>query len=245
MRNIKLTLQYDGTGYSGWQIQKNGRSIQETIEKKLAVILGEKIKLIGSGRTDAGVHARGQTANFKTHSKIPLANIQMALNSALPKEMVVTHISEAPLSFDSQRSAKSKIYKYTISNGNFVDPFIRKYAVRYFYKLNIPLMRSAARDLLGRHDFKAFKTNDGMGEKNTVRTVKDIKIEKDGNLIYIYIEADGFLYNMVRNIAGTLVEIGRGKMEKDFIKAILKKRDRRFCGPTAPAKGLCLMRVNY
>lgn len=245
MRNIKLTLQYDGTGYSGWQVQKNSRSIQEVIEKRLAVILGEKVKVTGSGRTDSGVHARGQIANFKTRLKIPLKNIQMALNSALPKDIVVSHIDEAPLNFDSQRSAKAKTYRYTVVNGDFCDPFIRRYAARYFYSLDIPLMRSASRYLLGRHDFRAFKTNDGMGEKNTVRTVKEIRIKKDGNIVYFDVKADGFLYNMVRNIAGTLIEIGRGKMKDDFIKAILKKKDRKLCGPTAPAKGLCLLNVEY
>ena len=245
MRNIKLTIQYDGTRYAGWQAQDNATAIQTVIEKALKDIVGKKVSLVGSGRTDAGVHASGQVANFKTVSKIPIKNVRMALNSALPKDIVITRVEEAGPGFNSQRGAKSKIYRYTISNGNFVDPFIRNFAARCFYKLNPGAMRRASKFLAGRHDFRAFKTNDGGGERNTVRTIKKISIEKEGNLVYIYIEADGFLYNMARSIVGTLIEVGRGKMDEERVKMILAKKDRRLSGPTMEAKGLCLIRVKY
>ena len=243
--NIKLTIQYDGTHYAGWQFQKNARSVHEVIQSALKKITGEKVALIGSGRTDAGAHAEAQIANFKTRSKIPLKNIQMALNSSLPKDIVISHIEEAAAKFNAQHCAKSKLYRYTIANDNFVDPFIRRYAAKCFYRLDIGAMRRAARPLLGRHDFNAFRATDGDSEKDSVRIIKKIKIEKSGKLVYIYVEANGFLYNMVRNIAGTLVEAGRGKIPAEYVKEILAKRKRRYCGPKMPAKGLCLVKVSY
>ena len=244
MRNIKLTIRYDGTNYSGWQFQKNARSIQEAIQRSLKRIVREKVNLVGSGRTDAGVHAASQVANFRTRSVIPLKNIQMALNSILPRDIIISQIEEAPVSFNSQHDARSKLYRYTISNGYFVDPFLRKFASGCLYKLNITSMRKAVRHLKGRQDFKSFQAKGG-GERDSVRRIKKIKIEKEGNLVYIYIEADGFLYNMVRNIVGTLIDVGRGKIAPEGVKTILGKKDRRFCGPTAPAKGLCLVKVRY
>ena len=244
MRNIKLTLRYVGTNYSGWQIQKNARSIQEVIERAIKKITGEKVSLMGSGRTDAGVHAEAQIANFKTRTKIPLENIQMALNSILAEDIIVSHIEKAGLKFNAQRNAKSKLYRYTISNSDFVDPFIRDFAAKCFYKLDMAAIRQAAKYLTGKHDFKSFQTKDRK-EKYSVRRVKYIRIDKEGELIYIYMEANGFLYNMARNIAGTLVEVGRGKISARSVKEILLKRDRRFSGPTMPAKGLCLVRVKY
>lgn len=244
MRNIKLTIRYDGSRYAGWQRQKNASAIQEVIQHAVKNITGEKVNLTGSGRTDAGVHAEAQIANFRTGSKIPLKNLRMALNSELPKDIVITHIEEAGPKFDSQRSAKSKIYRYTIYNDDFIDPFIRRYAAKCFFKLNMGDMKKAAKILTGRHDFKSFRTCDGQ-EKNTVRKIEYIKIAKSKDVVYIYIKADGFLYNMARSIVGTLVEAGRGKFSLKYVKDILLKKDRRFCGPTMPAKGLCLVKVFY
>jgi tRNA pseudouridine38-40 synthase len=244
MRNIKLTIRYDGTNYSGWQSQKNGLAIQDVIEKVIAKITGAHSHLTGSGRTDAGVHALAQVANFKTRSKIPLKNLQMALNTALPKDIVIYHAEEVGPKFDAQRSAKSKLYRYVIMNNNFLDPFIRRYAAKSFYKLDIKRMKKAAKYLVGRHDFRSFQAVDGI-ERDSVRTVRHITIEKDADLIYIDIEANGFLYNMVRNIAGTLVEVGRGRYSVENVKEILRKKDRRCSGPTMPAKGLRLVRVSY
>ncbi len=244
MRNIKLTISYDGTRYAGWQSQTNGLAIQDIIQGAIKTLTGERVHLTGSGRTDAGVHAEAQAANFRTRSKLPLENIQKALNKYLPKDIAIIHIEEAAPGFNAQKSAKSKLYRYTIFNNDYTDPLIRHFAAKCFYKLNIARMRKASRDLTGRHDFRAFKTIDGV-KKNCVRTIKNIKIERTGDLVYIYIEANGFLYNMARSIAGTLVEIGRGKFDPDRIKEIIKKRDRRTCGPTMPAKGLCLIKVRY
>lgn len=183
-------------------------------------------------------------ANFKTDSLLPLKKIKDALNSALPGDILVTSAEEAALSFDSQHLARSKQYRYTVSTARFTDPFIRHFAARFSYPLNISAMRRSAKALKGRHDFKAFQAA-GSDEENTVRTIEDIKIEKRGDLVYIDIWADGFLYNMVRTIAGTLLEIGRGKMPEESVKRILSKKERRLAGPTAPAKGLCLMKVKY
>lgn len=257
-RNIKLVIKYDGTHYSGWQFQKNAETVQEAIESALKRITGRKVKLRGAGRTDSGVHAVHQVANFKTNSKLAINKIKYALNSSLAEDILIASAESAPLKFDSQRSARSKRYRYTVTTARFADPFIRHFAARFSYPVNIRSMRRAARALTGRHDFKAFQAA-GSSEFNmvrqahhtpslsrgTVRTIKKIKIEKRGDLIYIDVWADGFLYNMVRTIAGTLLEIGRGKMSEESIKEILLKRDRRSAGPTAPAKGLCLMSVEY
>ncbi len=244
MRNIRLTISYEGTRYSGWQFQKNALSIQEVIQGAIGRITGERVNLVGSGRTDAGVHAAAQVANFKTRSKIPRKNLQLALNSALPKDIVITRIEEAGAKFNSQHDAKSKLYRYTIYNDDFIDPFLRRYAAKCFFKLNVSLMRRAAGALVGRHDFRSFQAKDGE-ERDSVRTISYIKIEKSGHIVYIYIEANGFLYNMARKVAGTLVEIGRGKVRADAVKNILAKKDGRRSGPTMPAKGLCLVKVRY
>jgi tRNA pseudouridine38-40 synthase len=243
-RNIRLVIKYDGTCYSGWQFQKNAKTVQEAIESALKRITGRKVKLTGAGRTDSGVHAIGQVANFKTRSKLALNKIEDALNSSLAEDILIVSAESAPLKFDSQRSARSKRYRYTVTTARFADPFIRHFAARFSYPLNIRSMRRAAKVLTGRHDFKAFQAA-GSSEPNTVRTIRKIKIEKRGDLVYIDVWADGFLYNMVRIIAGTLLEIGRGKMPGESIKEILLKRDRRSAGPTAQALGLCLMNVEY
>ena len=244
MRNIKLTIRYDGTRYAGWQSQKNGLAIQDVIQDAIRRITGQRVSLVGSGRTDAGVHAEAQIANFKTKSKIPLEKIRMALNSMLPKDIAVTCVEEVSQRFNAQKSAKSKIYRYTIMNNDYMDPLVRHFASKCFYELNIGSMRKAAGHLVGRHDFKSFQTTDGE-EKGSIRTIKNIKIEKSGDLVYIYIEANGFLYNMARSIVGTLVEVGRGKFEIARVKSIISQRNRRFSGPTMPAKGLCMVAVKY
>jgi len=244
VRNIKLTISYDGTRYSGWQFQKNGPSVQAAIQKAIKKVTGRLNHLTGSGRTDSGVHAAAQVANFKTRSKLPVKNIQMALNTSLPRDIVIIKAEEAGPSFNSQHSARSKLYRYTIFNNDFLAPLARHFAAKCYYQLDIALMRKAARILEGRHDFKAFQAKDYV-EKNSVRTLKSIRIRKDADMIYIDMEADGFLYNMARNIAGTLVDVGRGKIPLDDMSSILKKKDRRLSGPTMPAKGLCLVKVNY
>jgi tRNA pseudouridine38-40 synthase len=247
MRNLKITLEYDGTNYCGWQIQRRNRrkvSIQGTVEKTLRKILQEKIHLIASGRTDAGVHARAQVANFKTSSVIPLDKLQYALNGLLPNDISITGIREARSDFHSRFDAKSKAYRYTILNRRQPSAFLRTAAYFYPYPLDIKLMRDEAGVLLGRHDFRSFKASDEI-ERNSIRTIKKIRIAKDKDLISIDIEADGFLYNMARAIAGTLLEIGRGRFHKGSLKKILKSCNRGLAGPTLPAYGLCLLKVKY
>lgn len=245
MRNIKLEIEYDGTNYCGWQVQthqKHKPSIQDTIEKVLRKILQEKINLIGSGRTDAGVHAKAQVANFKTSSGINLNKLRRALNGLMPDEIAVSKIEEVPLDFHSRFDAKSKVYRYTILNRGFPSAMLRNTAYFYHYPLNVVLMQKQARPLLGRHNFKSFQASDNK-ERDATRTIKRIKITQERDLIYIDIEADGFLRNMVRNIVGTLIEIGRGNPID--MKKLISLKDRRKAGPTAPAKGLCLMKLNY
>jgi len=246
-RNIKLEIEYDGTNYCGWQIQKRHqvtKSIQETIEKPLRKILQEKIRLIASGRTDAGVHAKGQVANFHTNSQIPLKKLQVALNSLLPPDIAIKNAREVNSNFHSRFNAKSKLYRYTILNNAQRSAFLRNTAYLYPYSLNLKLMRSESEMLLGEHNFKAFQASDKK-ERSAIRTIKNLKIRKGKGLIYIDIEADGFLYNMARNIIGTLIEIGRGRFRKGDLEKILQAKDRKLAGPTAPARGLCLLRVKY
>ncbi|MBU3958521.1 MAG: tRNA pseudouridine(38-40) synthase TruA [Candidatus Omnitrophica bacterium] len=253
LRNIKLTIEYDGTDYCGWQIQKShtphasrytSKSIQGTIEKVLSEILQRKIRLIGSGRTDAGVHAQGQVANFKTDSNIPLEKLQKALNALLPGDIVITKTKEVDMDFHSRFYAKSKVYRYTILNRPYPSALLKNRVYFYPYPLDIKLMRDESKVLLGRHDFSAFCAS-GSAHKNSARAIKKIKIIKENDLLCIDIEADGFLYNMARNIAGTLIEIGRGRFPKGRLRKILLSRSRRLAGPTLPAQGLCLVKVKY
>lgn len=246
-RNIKLTLEYDGTNYCGWQVQsrnKRKKSIQEALEKTLRKILQEKIKLIASGRTDAGVHAKAQVANFHTRSQIPPDKLQRAANSLLPKDIVITKIEAVHKGFHSRFDAKSKLYRYAILNRPYPSARLRNTVYFYPHPLNIKLMQGESGVLLSRHNFKSFQASEKK-KRNPVRTIKKIKVTKDKDLICIDIEADGFLYNMVRNIAGTLIEVGRGRLKKGELKKILLAKDRRLSGPTVPAKGLFLMKVNY
>lgn len=245
MRNIKLTIEYEGTNYAGWQRQKNTRrTIQQTLEKILRQILQEEVILIAAGRTDAGVHAKAQVANFKTRGLISLAKLQSALNSLLPSDIKISKIQEVPLTFHSQYNAKLKTYRYTILNRSFPSAFLRNLVYFYPYPLDVNLMQKASLFLLGKFDFSSFAKTD---KKNTsaVRTIKAIKIKKQGHFIYINITADGFLYNMARNIVGTLIEVGRKRIPVLEVKKILKARNRRIAGPAAPSRGLCLQRVEF
>ncbi|MFH1753794.1 MAG: tRNA pseudouridine(38-40) synthase TruA [Candidatus Omnitrophota bacterium] len=244
MRNIKLTIQYDGTRYSGWQSQKNSVAVQDVMEKALSGLLGEKVKLIGASRTDANVHAAGQVANFRTGSRLSLLNIKNGLNRRLPKDIVVLRAAMAKEAFHAQYDAKSKIYRYRVYAGNPVPPFFKDFVARTSYELDTEIMSEEAKALLGRHDFISFQGANSP-RKETIRSIKSIRVKKRGKLIEFHIEADGFLYNMARAIVGTLIDIGRGHMQRGSVKEILAKRERRFAGATAPAKGLCLMKVGY
>ncbi|MFH0855005.1 MAG: tRNA pseudouridine(38-40) synthase TruA [Candidatus Omnitrophota bacterium] len=246
MRNIKLEIEYDGSNYAGWQVQpkERGKTIQAVIERKLRKILQEKVKLIASGRTDSGVHALAQVANFLTHSGISLSKLKLGLNGILPEDIKIVKISGVPLSFHSRFSAKSKIYRYTILNRGYSSPLIRHRVYFYPHFLDVGFMQREALSLLGRHNFSAFQASLGKG-RNPLKTIKRIDIKKKKDCLYIDIEADGFLYNMARNIVGTLLEIGRGRLARGAVRKILLSRNRRLAGQTVPSRGLCLLRVKY
>ena len=245
MRNIKLTIEYDGTNYQGWQRQKNThQTLQEIIEKTLKQILQERIRLIASGRTDAGVHAQGQVANLKTNTKIASRKLKLALNSLLPDDIAITKVQEADLGFHSRFDAKSKIYRYTILNQRHPSALWRNVTYLVPYKLDLKQMQRAAKLLLGRHNFRSFQAADKK-LKDSTRIIKKIKISKKGNFIFIDIQANGFLYKMVRNIVGTLIEIGRKKHPPVKIQKILASKNRQFAGSTVSGCGLCLLRVDY
>jgi len=248
MRNLKLEIEYDGSAYCGWQVQgkANGtkKSIQEVLEKKLRKILQEEIHTIVAGRTDAGVHALAQTANFKTHSKISCSRLLSGLNALLPEDISISRVEEANRNFNSRFSAKSKIYRYTILNRKYPSALLNNKVYFCSYPLNLSVMRRETKLLMGRHNFKSFQASDYY-ERNPVKTIKGLKISKKGDLIHIDLEANSFLYNMVRNIVGTLIEIGRGRFKEGSMRKILLAKDRRLAGKTVPARGLCLLKVKY
>ena len=247
MRNIKLTIEYDGTDFNGWQTQdSNKRTVQREIEKVLSKIFKSKSSLFGSGRTDSGVHAKGQVANFKTNSKMTTQQILKALNAWLPSDISISRVEEVPLSFHSQYRAKNKTYRYSILNSPNRRAIDRHFSFFYPYRLNLPLMRREAKIILGKKDFKSFQAADfDRRDKSTIRTVKRIEITKKGDFVNIHVEADGFLYKMIRNIVGTLLEIGCGQRPSGSMKRILEEKNRQKAGQTIPAVGLCLMEVNY
>ncbi|MEY4190458.1 MAG: tRNA pseudouridine(38-40) synthase TruA [Planctomycetota bacterium] len=243
-KNIKLTISYDGTEFFGWQTQPGKRTVQETIEKAIEKITGHEAKLMGSGRTDSGVHALGQVANFKTRSTIETTRIAMALNSYLPEDVSILEAEDVNICFDANRSAISKTYRYVIRCSRATDPFSRKYAHTVKYSLDEEKMRVAATALLGTHDFQCFET-DWPNRATSIRNIHKAIISRMGDWIWITVEADGFLYNMVRAIVGSLIEIGRGFWPVEKMEQIIASRNRNHAGPTAPAKGLYLLKVNY
>ena len=244
MRNIKLTIAYDGTEYCGWQIQKNGKTLQETIEKAIKKTFSENRRVQGASRTDAGVHARGQVAHFKIKKDVAAEKISAALNQNLPNDIVILKSEEVSEEFHSQYDAKTKTYLYYLHNSKIRDIFKDKYCWRVPYKLNINCMKKEAKVLLGEHDFKAFQATRKI-EKNSIRTIISIKITKNKDIVVFEISGNGFLYNMVRNIVGTLVDFGRGYFAPSEMKKILSGKDRKKSGPTAPAKGLFLEKIVY
>lgn len=245
MRNIKLIIEYDGTNYLGWQIQPKGDTIQGVIEEKLKRITGEDIHLIGSGRTDAGVHALGQVANFKTNSRIDILSLKKALNSLLPKDIVIKKVEEVDLNFNARKDVKSKVYEYRILNQDTPSAFLRAYAWHIPYKINWNEIKKATQILIGEHDFSSFRSA-GSKVKNNIRKILRAEWKKgQEGLILFEIEASGFLKQMVRSIIGTLIEVGKTKIDAQEFKNILESRDRRKAGPTAPAHGLFLKEVKY
>ncbi|CEQ27024.1 tRNA pseudouridine(38-40) synthase TruA [Paraclostridium sordellii] len=243
MRNIKLTIQYNGKNYCGWQKQNDSLGVQGTIEQAIKEITSEDVKITGSGRTDAGVHALGQVANFNTESSIPIEKIPSALNSKLPKDISIINAEEMPLDFHSRYCAKGKTYRYMIYNNSYRTPIYNNISYFVKYDLDLEKMQKEAKSLIGTYDFKGFMSS-GSSVKDTVRTIYDIQIIKQEDLIVIEVQGNGFLYNMVRIIVGTLVDIGRGRINSDM-SSIIESKSRSMSGHTAPAQGLFLKKVDY
>ena len=244
MKNIALRLRYDGSRYHGWQVQKNAITVAQTMEEALAKVCGERVKLTGCGRTDAGVHALRYCANFHSDCTVPVDRMPLALNSRLPDDIAVTDAVEVEENFNAIGSCIKKEYIYKIHNSNIRDPFLKDRVCFYPQRLDISLMQAAARAFEGTHDFKAVRS-EGTQTKTTVRTVYWCRAEKDGDLITVSICANGFLYNMCRAMVGTMVYASYGKLIPEEIPALLEKRDRRLTGPTMPPQGLYLNRVWY
>lgn len=245
MRNLALTIAYDGTDFNGWQTQPDYRTVQETMEKAIAEFTAvERVHLNASGRTDAGVHAVGQVANFYSTAVYPVETFVRAINARMPPDIVVKSCREVPQVFDANKSAKRKLYRYVIHDGPTPDPFLRKYVYHHKQRLDDAAMRRASRCLIGRHDFHSFET-DWPNRQSSIRTITHLAVNRAGEHIWIDVEADGFLYNMVRSIAGTLIDVGRGHIGEEKVPEILNAEDRREAGPTAPPQGLFLMRVSY
>ncbi len=244
MRNIKLTIEYDGKEFNGWQKQPNKLNIQGNLEKVISDITKEDIEIIGSGRTDAGVHALGQVANFKTNSNIPIEKFAIAINSRLKKSIVVKKAEEVPERFHSRYNCKKKTYRYVINNSETGSAIYRNLEYNIKIPLNVEKMQEAAKYFVGEHDFSAFKAS-GTSSKSSVRTIYSAKVTKDGERIYIELTGNGFLYNMVRIISGTLVEVGLGKIKPEEIAEIIDSKNRQNAGKTLPPYGLYLVEVNY
>lgn len=245
MKNYKATIQYDGSRYQGWQSQKSTENtIQGKLETVLAVMTGYPVDVIGSGRTDAGVHAHGQTANFHLHEAWEEEAVRDYLNRYLPADIAVTELKEVDDRFHSRFHARSKTYLYRIHTGKIPDVFARKYVYHYSTPLDVERMRLAASYLIGTHDFLSFCSNK-RGKKSTVRTIGEIAMEETGQELRIYYTGDGFLQNMVRILTGTLIEVGDGRREPEETERILKAKDRKLAGYTAPACGLTLLSVEY
>ncbi|NLZ49863.1 MAG: tRNA pseudouridine(38-40) synthase TruA [Clostridiales bacterium] len=244
MRNIKLVLEYDGTAYAGWQRQKNAPTIQESVERSVLSITGEEISVTGCSRTDAGVHAKEFVCNFHTNSMIAEGKFRDALNAKLPEDIRIHKSLEVEEDFHSRYDCKGKTYCYTILNQEVNSPIYRNYVCHIRQPLNIYDMSLAAKYFVGTHDFQAFRKL-GSSVKTTVRTISQLEVLKEGKFIKIYGTADGFLYNMMRIIAGTLIDVGQGKILPEQIPLILDGKPGVRPGKVAPAQGLCLEKVYY
>lgn len=245
MRNIKLVIEYDGKEFNGWQKQPNKLNIQGTIEQAIKIVTGEEVDLMASGRTDAGVHAFGQVANFKTNSNIPTEKIAIALNCNLKKSIRIISAEEVNERFHSRLTCKKKTYRYVINNSEFSSAIYRNLETHIPQKLDVNNMKKAAKYFEGEHDFKAFKAS-GTSSKSSIRTIyKADVIKMPNNRIYIELTGNGFLYNMVRIIAGTLVDVGVGKILPEDIEKIIDSKDRNLAGKTLPPNGLYLVNVEY
>ena len=245
IRNFKITLAYDGTRYSGWQKQGNtGNTIQGKLEKVISAMFGTAVEVQGSGRTDAGVHAAAQVANFKIDTKASAAEVCRYLRSYLPQDIGVLSVEEVDAQFHARLSAKRKTYRYRIWNSDVPNVFERKYLYLCPDPLDVAAMEACVPYFLGTHDFRAFCSNPDL-KKSSVRTIYEMRLERLGPELRLTVTGSGFLYNMVRLVAGTLLEAGRGHLRPEEILEILERQDRRRAGPMAPACGLCMMEVAY
>ena len=244
MRNIKLLIEYDGTNYGGWQRQPNNVTIQEKIEEAIFKITKEKVNLVGSSRTDAGVHAKGMVANFFTESKIPQDRFREAINTKLPDDIAIIKSEEVDKEFHARYSSKGKMYSYTIINRYEKVSLGRNYVYQVKEKLDVKAMQEACEYFIGTHDFKAFRSAGGSA-KTSIRTIKEFYIEQNNDSLKVYISADGFLYNMVRIIVGTLIEVGNGTIAIEDIENIIKNGDRTKAGKCVAPNGLILEKVYY
>lgn len=243
-RNIKITIEYDGTDYFGWQRQPNHATVQQRVEEAIEAVTQTRTRVIGSGRTDTGVHAKGQVASFRTRSAIPIGKFPLALSANLPPDIAVIEAQDVPADFHAQYSAKSKTYRYRILNRHARSPLHSRYSARVWPELDVTQMQRATTHLIGEHDFAAFQTEAKSG-RSSVRTVTRTDLIESEPFIELWIEANGFLYNMVRAIVGTLNLVGHHKIRPDAFARILGSGDRGQAGPTAPPQGLCLMEVKY
>jgi tRNA pseudouridine38-40 synthase len=241
---LKLTLEYDGARFVGWQVQPNGRSVQQELEKAVAKLCGEEVRVTGAGRTDAGVHARGQVASLRVGKELPLKAWTAGLNALLPEDMACVRAEVVPEGFDARRWARGKKYIYYILQTQVRSPLRRGRAWEIRRPLDVEAMRAAAPWLVGAHDFSALRAAD-CPARTTVREIRELQILRDGARVEIAVQATAFLKHMVRNIVGTLVEVGHGRRSPDSIAALLEGRDRKRAGPTAPAHGLVLEEVYY
>lgn len=245
MRNIKLTIAYDGSRYNGWQRQENTENtIQGKLETLLTKMTGEPVEIHGSGRTDGGVHARGQVAHFHTNTEKKTEEILQYMNEYLPMDIAVLSVKDASERFHSRLNVKRKTYCYQIWNSPIPNVFQRKYSYQVPETLNLEAMKRAAQDLLGTHDFKSFCARKKM-KKSTVRMIESIDFSREGDMLRITYRGNGFLYNMVRILTGTLIEVGRGEKQPEDIKSILESKQRENAGFTAPPQGLFLEEVDY
>lgn len=244
MKRVKLIVAYDGTNYHGWQVQDNGITIEEVLNRTISELVQEDIKVIGASRTDAGVHACGNVAVFDTESRIPGDKFSFALNQRLPEDIRIQESCEVDADFHPRYADTVKTYEYNILNRRFELPSKRLYAAFCYYPMDIERMNQAAAYLVGEHDFKSF-CSAGAQVQTTVRTIYAVNVTKEDDMVHIRITGNGFLYNMVRIIAGTLMQVGTRLMEPEQVKGILEARDRSKAGPTAVAKGLTLVEIRY
>ncbi len=245
MRNLKLTIRYDGTDFHGWQTQPGMRTVEETLETAIAAITQEqRVRVNCAGRTDSGVHAHGQVGNVFTATRIEPARLVKAVNSQLPDDVAVLDCEVVGQAFCANKGAVAKRYRYVINDTRIPDPFLRRFAYQPRRNVDHEVMHRAAQVLVGRHDFRCFET-EWPNRLTSIRTIQDIAVTRHGETVHIEVQADGFLYNMVRAIAGTLYQIGRGYWPEAKMKEILDGMDRREAGPTAPAHGLFMLWVRY